>query len=126
RGAPPSSVPASPIAEVGALAAAIDHADLLLRERAKERDRVEARLAEQREQCRVTLTSIADAVVATDEGGSIRFANAVAETLLGRTEAELVGQSLDEAMPVVDESTRTRLDSPVARVIREGAVEEMS
>ena len=125
RGAPPVSSTASPIAEVGALAEAIDHADLLLRERAKERDRVEAELAEQREQFRVTLTSIADAVIATDEAGSIRFANAVAETLLGRTEAELVGQPLDEVMLVVDESTRTRLDSPVARAIREGVVEEI-
>ena len=125
-GAPAARAPASAIAEVGALAGAFQQADALLRERARERDRVEAELAEQREQFRVTLTSIADAVIATDETGSIRFANGVAQALLGRTEVDLVGKPLDESMLVVDEGTRTRQPSPVARVIREGVVEEMA
>jgi len=126
RGTPLAPLPASPIAEVASLASAIEHADLLLRERAKERDRVEAELADQREQFRVTLTSIGDAVIATDEAGSIRFVNRVAQALLGRSAAELVGRPLDDGWLVVDEVSRTCLESPVARVIRDGVVVEMN
>lgn len=54
-------------------------------------------LAAQKERLRVTLQSISDAVISTDCRGRIDFANASAQTLLARSEQELLGMSLAEA-----------------------------
>jgi PAS domain-containing protein len=48
-------------------------------------------IKEQREWLRVTLTSIGDAVIATDAEGRITFVNPVAETLTGWTGEEAMG-----------------------------------
>jgi AmiR/NasT family two-component response regulator len=54
------------------------------------------RVREQREWLRVTLTSIGDAVIATDEAGLITFINPVAESLTGWKQDEAIGQPLQE------------------------------
>ena len=58
----------------------------------------------QREWLRVTLTSCTDAVVATDPQGHVRFVNPAAELLIGRTEDELIGRPVQDAVPLVGES----------------------
>jgi PAS domain S-box-containing protein len=69
-----------------------------------------------------TLASIGDAVVSTDAKGLIVFANKVAESLLRATEADIVGRPVDEVFRMVNEFTRAKVDNPVSRVLREGAV----
>ncbi|HET9904862.1 MAG TPA: PAS domain S-box protein [Xanthobacteraceae bacterium] len=45
------------------------------------------------------LNSVADAIVAADAGGTVRFWNPGAERLFGFTEAEALGRSLDIIIP---------------------------
>jgi PAS domain S-box-containing protein len=73
-----------------------------------------------------TLASIGDAVIATDMEGRISFANRVALALLRRPESEVTGQYLDEIFTIVNEFTREKVESPVAKVLREGTVVGMA
>jgi PAS domain S-box-containing protein len=69
---------------------------------------------------RVTLTSIGDAVIATDSKGHISFVNPVAESLTGWTTDEAVGLPISQVFRVVNEQTGQPLEEPVTRVLREG------
>ena len=96
-------------------AAAVARADLQRRaaeDAARER---EADLA-------ITLDSIGDAVIATDERGHIVWMNVVAERLTGWPSAEARGRALDEVFQIVDEDSGTPVASPADRVLREGIV----
>ncbi|HEY3498296.1 MAG TPA: GAF domain-containing protein, partial [Polyangiaceae bacterium] len=73
-----------------------------------------------------TLRSIGDAVIATDGEGRITFMNPVAEDLTGWSEAEARGKTLDEVFVIFSELTREPVESPVAKVLREGAVVGMA
>ncbi|HLM74625.1 MAG TPA: PAS domain S-box protein, partial [Polyangiaceae bacterium] len=86
------------------------------------RNRAEAEVRRQREWLRVMLTSIGDAVIATDTAGRVTFLNAVAEALTGWRPEEAVGRALEEVFPIINERTREPVEHPVARVIREGGV----
>jgi CHASE3 domain sensor protein/CheY-like chemotaxis protein len=70
-----------------------------------ERRRNEAAIGEQREWLQITLSSIGDAVIATNAHGSIRFLNPVAEALTGWTQAEVEGKHLSEVFKIVNEYT---------------------
>lgn len=74
----------------------------------------------EQERFRVTLASIGDAVIATDAQGRINFLNAVAEQLTGWPVADALGRPLDDVFRIVNETTRRTVESPVARVLREG------
>jgi PAS domain-containing protein len=63
-----------------------------------------------------TLASIGDAVISTDVEGRVNFANRVALALLRSTDEDIKGRHLDEVFTIVDEFTRARVKSPVARV----------
>ncbi|HEX4512053.1 MAG TPA: hypothetical protein VH054_00910, partial [Polyangiaceae bacterium] len=61
-------------------------------------------------------------MIATDAHGRVTMMNPVAEQLTGRTLAESRGKMLDVVMRLVSSTTRKTLESPVARVLREGLV----
>ena len=86
------------------------------------RQHAEEALRGQTELLRVTLASIGDAVLATDAAGGVTFANSVAEQLTGWKQPEAVGRSLDEVFRIFNEATGAVVESPVARVLREGNV----
>ena len=71
---------------------------------------------------RVTLASIADAVIVTDPQGRITMLNAVAEQLTGRGQDEAVGQPLEAVLQIVDEQTRAVIESPAEHALRDGGV----
>jgi PAS domain S-box-containing protein len=76
----------------------------------------------EREQLRVTLTSIGDAVIATDSGGRVTLLNRVAEVLTGWTNDEAAGRPLLEVFHIINERTRETVENPVARVLAHGHV----
>ena len=76
----------------------------------------------ERQRFETTLRSIGDAVVATDADGRVTFANRVALSLLRWPEIELPGRPLAEVFRIVNEETRATVESPVARVLREGGI----
>lgn len=69
-----------------------------------------------------TLDSIADAVIATDTSGRVVRMNPVAELLTGWSLAEAEGRPLAEVFRVLNETTRQPVDSPIARILRDGTV----
>jgi PAS domain S-box-containing protein len=81
-----------------------------------------ARVRESEERLATTLRSIGDAVIATDEKGLITMMNPVAETLTAWPLAEAKGRSLDDIFRIVNEDTRETVESPVAKVLREGGI----
>ena len=85
------------------------------------RQRAQAAALSEREWLRVTLSSIGDAVIATDTDGRITFLNPIAEALTGWTQAEAVQCSIDQVFHIVDEADSRPLESPVTRVLRDGA-----
>uniref|UniRef100_Q02D29 histidine kinase n=1 Tax=Solibacter usitatus (strain Ellin6076) TaxID=234267 RepID=Q02D29_SOLUE len=76
----------------------------------------------ERRRFEITLSSIGDAVIATDAAGSIVFANEVAQRLTAWPAAEIGGRHLDEVFRIVNETTRETVESPVAKVLRMGTV----
>jgi PAS domain S-box-containing protein len=87
-----------------------------------ERRRAERELAEAHERLAITLGSIADAVIATDETGRVAALNPVAEQLTGWPLARARGRLLDEVLRLVDEDTRKPVPGPAARILKEGVV----
>ena len=83
---------------------------------------VAAAVAESAERLRVTLTSIGDAVIATDARGRVTLLNAVAQALTGWTEAEATSRLAEDVFVIVDEQSRRSPENPVQRVLREGVV----
>jgi PAS domain S-box-containing protein len=86
------------------------------------RQRAEVALREQRELLLVTLSSIGDAVIATDAQGKVTFMNRIAELQTGWNHSEAAGRPLDEIFVIANETTRAPVESPVAKVLREGSV----
>ncbi len=83
-------------------------------------------LAWQKEQLRVTLASIGDAVVCTDGNGRINFLNPVAEKLTGWTLEEARGRSLHAIAPLLNEDTHRPVGNPVDIVLRSGETVELA
>ncbi len=77
---------------------------------------------EQRQLLAVTLASIGDAVIVTDVQGRVTFLNQEAEQLTGWTGDQAQGQALPSVFQIVNENTRQPVESPVAKVLREGTV----
>ncbi len=84
--------------------------------------RAEDALREQREWFRVTLSSIGDAVIATDIEGRVSFLNHVAESLTGWTDSEAKGQPLDAVFRIINEETRQAVENPATRALQEGTI----
>jgi PAS domain S-box-containing protein len=87
-----------------------------------ERKRAQAEVFRQREQLRVTLSSIGDGVIATDEHSHVTFINPVAEMLTGWTREEVIGEPLNEVFRIINEHTREPVENPVVQVLREGII----
>jgi PAS domain S-box-containing protein len=69
-----------------------------------------------------TLRSIGDAVIATDTRGHVTFMNPVAERLTEWAESEARGRPLAEVFSIFSEDPQVSVESPVEKVLREGAV----
>ena len=79
-------------------------------------------LLEREEWFRVTLTSLGDAVIATDERGHVTFLNPIAEQLTGRPLANSKGKAIQEVFPIFNESTHLPVENPVKKVMELGRV----
>lgn len=87
-----------------------------------DRRKGEQALAAEKERLAVTLRSIGDAVIATDDAARITVFSKVAEELTGWRCEEALGRAMDEVFRIVNEDTRLPVTDPVERVLREGAV----
>ncbi|MGD0231176.1 MAG: PAS domain S-box protein [Syntrophorhabdales bacterium] len=69
-----------------------------------------------------TLASIGDAVIATDVAGRITFMNPVAESLTGWNRGDASMKPVAEIFKIVNNQTRSEVESPVTKVLRQGMV----
>ncbi|MGD0229026.1 MAG: GAF domain-containing protein [Syntrophorhabdales bacterium] len=86
------------------------------------RRRAEIALRDSEQRWAATLSSIGDAVIATDDAGRITFMNAVAEKLTGWTLDVATGERVAKVFNIINEQTRREVESPVVRVLREGMI----
>ncbi len=78
-----------------------------------EQKRLAAELVAEKERMEVTLQSIGDGVVTTDEHGRITYMNPVAEQLVGRPLPEARGLAFGEVVHMFDHQTDAPLSSPI-------------
>ncbi len=86
----------------------------------------EKTLREQWEWLRVTLTSIGDAVIATDTKGRITFMNPVGASLTGWKIEEAQDQPVQQVFRIIDEEKREPAEDIVSRVLRDGSTIELA
>jgi len=87
-----------------------------------ELDQQKKELEQQREWLEVTLSSIGDAVIATDITGIINFINPVAEKLTEWKNQEAIGQYIKDVFPIINEHTRQTVENPLKIALKEGTV----
>ncbi len=86
------------------------------------REKAAATIREQRELLEVTLSSIGDAVIATDRAGRVTFLNPVALRLTAWTQEEAAGAPLETVFNIVNEETRQPVENAALRAIHEGVI----
>lgn len=86
------------------------------------RKQAEDELQQERDMLSVTLASIGDAVITTDNAACVANMNPVAETLTGWSCQDAKGQPLASVFRIVNEQSREPVVSPAERALREGIV----
>jgi PAS domain S-box-containing protein len=86
------------------------------------RKKAEMELARSERRWAATLSSIGDAVIATDTDAHITFMNQVAEKLTGWKFSEAKQKPLHEVFRIVNEKTRKTVKNPVVKVLEKGLI----
>jgi two-component system sensor histidine kinase/response regulator len=84
--------------------------------------KAQEKLRESERRYAVTLSSIGDAVIATDDRACVTFMNRVAETLTAWKSADAIGRPITEVFRIINEDTRAVVEDPAAKVLRLGTV----
>ena len=79
-------------------------------------------LQEREEWFRTTLTSLGDAVIATDHRGCVTFLNPVAEHLMGISLAQAHGKDIHDVFPIFNETTGQPVENPIRKVLEQGFI----
>lgn len=105
--------------ELDELASSINSMSLAVQSRLED-------LSASRENLRITLASIGDAVITTDHNGIITRTNPAADALSGWPEAEVIGKPFDEVFHFIHPGTRLPLPNPVRTAMTEKRVVNLS
>src|SRR4051812_5626006 len=81
----------------------------------------ESIIAHQQQWFQVTLSSIGDAVIATDANAHITFINPPGEVITGWPLDQAIGKPLATIFNIVNEETRKVVESPVTKSLRRGS-----
>ncbi|MCW4001431.1 MAG: PAS domain S-box protein [Candidatus Bathyarchaeota archaeon] len=92
-----------------------EHLEQLVTERASQ-------LRESEQRWATTLSSIGDAVIATDTDAKITFMNAVAEALTGWTLKEVEQKPIAQVFNIINEQTGEEVENPVTKVLEKGVI----
>ena len=85
------------------------------------RRQAEELLRQQRELLQVTLSSIGDAVIATDVQGRITFLNSMAQSITGWGN-EAVGEPVHEVFRIMNEQTHEVVENPALKAMSAGVI----
>ena len=86
------------------------------------RDIYARQLEEREEWFRSTLTSLGDAVIATDGRGHVTFLNSMAEKLMGIPLSIARGKYIEDVFPIFNETSLKPVDNPVKKVMEKGFI----
>jgi diguanylate cyclase (GGDEF)-like protein/PAS domain S-box-containing protein len=84
--------------------------------------KAENSLRDEKEKAIVTLHSIGDAVITTDQQGVIQFINPVAEQLTQYRLSEAIDQPIDNIFKIISEESQQRIATPVNTVLKQGKI----
>ena len=98
----------------------------LLNRQLSERKLAQRSLAINQKWLYTTLSSIGDAVIATDMNGTVSFLNPVAQKLTGWSLEEARGKSMDIVFDILNAETRRPVENPVKKVFREGKIVDLA
>jgi len=87
-------------------------------EQANRTKAISEKLAEEKERAQVTLNSIIDAVITTDEQGYILSMNPVAELLIGVTEEDAQQKKVAQIFKLIKEETKEPISCPVVTCLQ--------
>jgi diguanylate cyclase (GGDEF)-like protein/PAS domain S-box-containing protein len=73
----------------------------------------------ERDRAQVTLNSIGDAVLSTDNSGNVTYLNVVAEQMTGWSRQEAMGHPLSDVFEIIDGDTHRPAPNPLALAIRQ-------
>jgi len=79
-------------------------------------------IKESQENLSVTLDSIGDGVITTDNHGFITRMNPIAEKMCGWSLKEAKGKLYDEVFCIINSKTGKKVQSPISRVLKEGII----
>lgn len=91
-----------------------------------EQKEIETALRSSRENLRITINSIGDAVIATDTKGRITRMNPVAEKLTGWLSTEAEAQPLEKVFSIFNAKSGKKAENPVKEVLNTGKVVELA
>jgi PAS domain S-box-containing protein len=80
----------------------------------------------QRENLRITLNSIGDAIISTDANGYVTRMNPVAEQMTGWTHQTAKGRPLSDVFHIIKAGTGEHVENPVEKVIESGHTVELT
>jgi len=95
---------------------------VLLTRELSERKKAQDALEKSEKWFSTTLSSIGDAVIATDMNGAISFMNAVSQSLTGWSLEDGMGKPMDLVFDIVNKETGRPVENPVKKVFREGKI----
>jgi PAS domain S-box-containing protein len=75
-------------------------------------------ISQSEERLRVTLESIGDAVITTDNRGKVTHLNDIAQALIGWAESDATGSAIEDVFVTLDEQTRDRVEGPAWKILR--------
>ena len=84
--------------------------------------KLESKLKENQQWLSTTLTSIGDAVIATDEKGIVTFINPVAQALMAIGHEAALGRKLSDIFSIINASTRDTAGDPAETALADGAI----
>jgi len=87
-------------------------------------DKIKAQqdLLDEKEQLFVTIRSIGDGIITTDELGNVELMNPIAEKLTGWSLEKAKGKKLSEIFHIIDEATRKTIANPVNEALKKGCI----
>ncbi len=95
---------------------------LLAFEDVTERRRLEAETARQRQWLQIAMSSIGDAIIATDPLTRVMYMNPAAVEMTGWSLDDATNKPLGEVFHIINEQSRAVVESPVSRAIRDGVL----
>nr|WP_281350144.1 diguanylate cyclase [Alkalibaculum sporogenes] len=82
-----------------------------------ERKKMEELIFNEKERLKMTILSVGDGVISTDNRGRILLLNKIAEQLTGWTQQDAIGQPLDKVFNVINEFTREKYENRYSKLL---------